>query len=376
MIRAVRVPHRLLACVVFLLALAGCAGGNGSSALAQAYPAASGGAPKGAYPANGSLAPACPDAPGPIGEALVFGMDNNLYAISPSGGSAQQLTNVSNNVYATDPAWSPDGQTLAYTLAMPASDPNLSWLPVGVICGLDRATGKARLLAKGAAPLDGLTEATWTPDARALIVTMHQPRLDANQAYVGTNVTIMRYDLAGGAAQVVVKDGLNPTLTPDGKQLAFVQLNPTDLSTTLMLARADGQAATPLPPVDPPLDLIVGPRYSPDGRQIVFAATGGVQDAPSGSVGRRSWLEQLLGVQVASAHGPPSNLWLVDSVGQPPRRLTDFGLDDPRMAWSPDGTKIVYTHGFGGVFVYDLASRENRQISPLGNYGGITWTAK
>ena len=33
---------------------------------------------------------------------------------------------------------------LAYTLSRPAADPDLSWLPVGIICGLDRDTGKVR----------------------------------------------------------------------------------------------------------------------------------------------------------------------------------------------------------------------------------------
>ena len=315
-------------------------------------------------------APGCADAPGPISGAIVFGADNNLYAVGVDGGATIQLTTVTANTYAYEPSWSPDGQTLAYTLSAPTDDPDLSWLPVGRICALDRSTGKGRLLARGSTPLESLTEATWTPDGAALILTAHQPQLDGNKVYTGDRMTITRYDLANGTQQPLITNGFNPTLAPDGQRLTYIQLNSDDLSTQLWFANADGQSAQPMPMPQTTLGLISGPRWSPDGRQIVFGATGSTTGL---ATPRRSWLERLLGVQVARAHGLPVDIWIVDAEGRATRQLTHKGLDDPRLAWSPDGKQVAYTNGFGGVFVLDLATDQARKLTDAGNYGGISW---
>jgi Tol biopolymer transport system component len=359
--------------MLLVLLLAGCGSPTQPSPGGAAPAAASASA---AQPVGVDAAPAatiaCPDAPGPIDGPIVFGADNNLFAVGVDGGPVTQLTDVPANVYAFEPAWSPDGATLAYTLSAPTSDPNLSWLPVGRICGMDRGTGKGKLLAQGAETLQSLTEASWTPDGAALTLTVHQPHLDANKVYTGESMTITRYDLASGAQQPLVKDGFNPTLSPDGQRLVYMQLNTSDLSTNLWFANQDGQAATPMPPQPETLGLIVSPRWSPDGAQIAFGASGG-------AVGQRlqpaarSWLERLLGVSVARAHGAPADIWLITAEGTSPQRITQKGLDDPRIAWSPDGKRIAYTNGYGGVFVLDLASKQEQMITEQGNYGGISW---
>lgn len=367
-----RLVHGFL--MLLALLLAGCGSptatlpAGGAQSSAQAGTAAD--APVGVgAPAQASVT-TCPDAPGPIQGAIVFGADNNLFAVGVDGGSTTQLTKVDANVYAFEPAWSPDGQTLAYTLSAPTGDPDLSWLPIGRICGFERSTGKGKLLAQSSAPLESLTEPAWTPDGRALVLTMNQPKLDANRVYTGNTMTIVRYDLAAGALQPLVQNGFNPTVSPDGQRLVYMQLNSADLSTHLWFANADGQSGQPLPSQKEPLGLIVAPRWSPDGQQVAFGASGtGVGRAAP----RRSWLERLLGVGVARAHGAPADIWLVDAAGQSVRRVTNKGLDDPRIAWSPDGKRIAYTNGYGGVFVLDLASNAEQMLTEQGNYGGISW---
>lgn len=366
---------RLVHGVLMLLALllAGCGSPTATTSVGAARSSAQAGtgdAPVGVGAPVGAPAANCPDAPGPIQGAIVFGADNNLFAVSVDGGSATQLTSVPANQYAFEPAWSPDGQTLAYTLSAPTADPDLSWLPVGRICGLDRSTGKGRLLVQSSVTLESLTEPAWTPDGQALVVTRNQPKLDANRVYTGTTMTIVRYDLATSTEQALVPNGFNPTISPDGQRLAYMQVNSADLSTNLWFANADGQAGQPLPAQKEPLGLIVAPRWSPDGQQVAFAASG----TAVGQAGpRRSWLERLLGVRVARAHGAPAEIWLADGAGQSVRRVTSKGLDDPRIAWSPDGKQIAYTHGYGGVFVLDLASNQEQMLTEQGNYGGISW---
>lgn len=367
-----RPVHAFLMLLALLLAGCGTPTTTPSAGGAQSsgQPAAAVDVPVGVDAPAEASAITCPDAPGPIQGAIVFGADNNLLAVDADGGDTMQLTSVAANVYAFEPAWSPDGQTLAYTLSAPTADPNLSWLPIGRICGLDRSTGKGKLLAQSSASLESLTEPTWTPDGRALVVTMNQPKLDANRVYTGSSMTIVRYDLAAGTLQPLVQNGFNPTVSPDGQRLAYMQLNSADLSTNLWFASVDGQSGQPLPTQKEPLGLIVAPRWSPDGQQVAFGASGTSvgQAAP-----RRSWLERLLDVQVARAHGAPADIWLVDAAAQTARRVTNKGLDDPRIAWSPDSKQIAYTNGYGGVFVLDLASNGEQMLTEQGNYGGISW---
>ncbi|CAA9268445.1 MAG: hypothetical protein AVDCRST_MAG93-2523, partial [uncultured Chloroflexia bacterium] len=77
----------------------------------------------------------CPDAPGPIKGSIVFVGDGNLIAVDQDGGNLQQLTTLPTVQWSQNPAWSPDAQTLAYTLNVQNPDAALSWLPVSIIFG-------------------------------------------------------------------------------------------------------------------------------------------------------------------------------------------------------------------------------------------------
>lgn len=375
---------RLSATALLLAVVAGC---NSAPALdnAAAFPSPANGAappsdvgagtvPIASYPVpDGSSTQAttgCPDADGPIAGPIVFGMDSNLLAIGADGGTPQPLTRVGGGLFAYEPTWSPDGRTLAYTLLRPADDPDLNWLPVGVICGLDRDTGTGRLLARGSEPLHGLNEPAWSPDGASLLLTLHQPQLNGERQYTGDKMTLVRYNLAGGTIQPLVVDAMSGTLSRDGTRLAYLHIDPQDLTATLMVGGADGNGAEPVPQPEPPLFLLFMPRWSPDGGHIAFTASGG--GAAPAQPSSRTWLERLLGIRVARAHGAPTDVWIADTGGRP-QRLTAQALDDARVAWSPDGTQLAVTNGSGGITLLDVATAEQRPLTDQGNYGGIAW---
>jgi Tol biopolymer transport system component len=275
--------------------------------------------------------------------------------------------------------WSPDGTTLAFTLSTPSTAKDLEWLPVGVICGIDRATGKGRVLAHGASPTTSLEEPTWPPDGQALMLAMHQPKLDPNNTYVADVVSVVRYNLADGNIQRLMQDGTSPQLAPDGQRLAYLHRDPQTVAPTLMLAQPDGQNPQPIAlqassggSVMP--SISTSPRWSPDSQQIALAVSGATAGASPDRSSGRTLVDRLLGVGLARAHGAPSDIWLINRDGQALNRVTRKSLDDPRVAWSPDGKHVAYTSTMPkGVYVVDLTTMQEQQLSTQGDAGGITW---
>src|SRR5207244_1713802 len=153
---------------------------------------------------------------------------------------------------------------------------------------------------------------------------------------------------------------------------AYVHLDQQTFDVTLMVADPSGKSTRSLIPSPPQFSSLLTPRWSPDGRQLVFTASGNSQ-AGGGAVDHpaRTIIDRLLGISVAEAHGIPAFLWLVDADGKNLRRISPRGLDDPRAAWSPDGKTLAYSTGGGGVTLLDLASNQEHMITQQGNYGGI-----
>ncbi|GAC1548296.1 MAG: hypothetical protein NVS2B7_24150 [Herpetosiphon sp.] len=291
------------------------------------------------------------------------------------GSNGQQLIVPEINSRAADPLWSPDGTTLGFVWTQPAQDRELPWLQVGMICGWDRATGKGRVLAQGRSPIDSVEEFSWTADGKGVIVTLHLPVLDAKKTYVGDTISLARVSEPGGAPEPFLQNASSPMLSPDGKQLLFVQFDPqTYAMTGIMVGGPDGSAAKAVATEKQGFVGLVRPAWSPDSKRIVFAGSGGPikgsTQAPMQGV-----IDWLLGTGVAEAHGVPADLWTVNADGNNLRRFTDKGYDDPRAVWSPDGKAIFFSAGgAGGVYRRELDSKQERQLSKEGDYGGIAIT--
>lgn len=330
---------------------------------------------------EGANLPPCPDIQ-PISGPIVFGYGNNIQAMKESVGEPQQLTKIPDTWWAHEPAWSPDGQTLAYSLDRPASDPQLDWLPVGVICAADRETGKGRVLARGKVETDSFSEVSWTPDGKALLIVLHRRLLDDKKQYLGDKTMIVRFDIATSDYQTLIDNAISPALSPDGKHLAYINLDDTAGNTPVMVAQADGKEARPLLPNNAQVGTAYTPRWSPDGSQITFTATSGTiptskaPKIPGRDSPLRAFFDRLTGVSVAEAHGLPAFLYIVGADGKGLHRLSEKGLDDPRAAWSPDGKRLAFLSGTFGVTLVDLASGKEQHITDQGNFGGISWASK
>ena len=234
----------------------------------------------------------------PDGSQLAFVERNgSLTVIGPEGSSPKVLTqpraySPSTNSWSgesvSDPAWSPDGNHIAF-----ASSTNFETLDIHIV---DREGANRRVLVR-----DG-REPAWSPNGDRIAFTRMTGEGDSQ---------IELLDLDQGKQQVLVGEkGMSyshPTWEPSGFGLAFASA-PHDDWAWISVVTQDGSEAHSITPCQ--LKPIPGePAWSPDGTRVAFADGRGIASiAPDGS----------------------SSLRLTATAG------------DHAPAWSPDGSKIAF----------------------------------
>jgi Tol biopolymer transport system component len=110
---------------------------------------------------------------------------------------------------------------------------------------------------------------------------------------------------------------------------------------------------------------IAYPRFSPDGRQLAFAAITELRSPFRGAPATA-----LIGAPLG--HGFPYEIWLVGADGHELRDVPDAINDDPSVTWSPDGTQVLVYGGWGSLLI-DVASGEQTALPFLAGYGSLAW---
>lgn len=348
--------------------------------------------PAGVVPVTTAV-PASPAAgPGP----LIYAFAGTLWALDPAGGDPTNLTpDLPPNTFAADPALSPDGATLAHTrIVTPPSagvgTPRTAALPGTDLYLMNVSGGGARLLLAHDRPGALVERPAWTPDGRALVYAYSAPVQGPDGRYTGSIRELQRLDLATGERTSLVKEAEDPALAPapagaaSPPLLAYVLTEQRTFKQALWVAGADGRDGRKLLETDPTAEntftAFSAPRFSPDGRRLVFAAVGGPGVVPppparpgGGLPGRLArWLLEPVVPRKVAAHGPPWDIWTVALDGGDLRRLTELYEDDPSPAWSPDGSRVAFLAG-GGLYITGADGRGLVKISERGSYSALVW---
>jgi len=261
--------------------------------------------------------------------------------------SAVRLT-TDDSASETDPAWSVDGSTIAYSYQM-VENADIWMIPA--------AGGSATRVTT-----DALQDAdpSWSPDGSMIVFRSNRKLPPAH----GQN--LWKKVVAGGAATQVTfsRDyDWNPAWSPDGSTICFARGLHTYERTLWVVSVMGGQEE----------QLVDGvahtPAWSPDGSQIAFAAksvgfwhlfvtaaTGGsmqqiTPNRPSSNyVDDPTWSPdgQHIAYLANSPASPEPQIWIIAATGGEPWQLTDGDGTDRTPDWSPDGSQIAFSSNRNG----------------------------
>lgn len=244
-----------------------------------------------------------------------------IFTIEPNGSHKRQLTFSEGGNYL--PAWSPDGQRLAFVS-------NRNGSPEIWVMDLDGSNQK-QLTQSG-----GNLLPAWSPDGGKIAfthVTLGRPQ-----------IWVMQAD--GSHPRPLTTEGFNnvPTWSPDGDKIAYWSGNAEGFGQVWVMDAKDGANKTQL----------TFPRFD------AYTPKGSSANAPA-------WLHNDRIVYWSGIEHQYGQVWVMDADGGNPRQLTteEAPISSDNPTWSPDGTQILFDTNRRGkpeVWVMDADGQQQRVL--------------
>ena len=280
--------------------------------------------------------------------------NQDIWVISPDGSGLTRLTN--DPWHSVAPAISPDGTKIAFTSQRtdPDRDPPGPGPPDIYVMNADGSsvvnlTGNVvksiGIKAANVAP-------AWSPDGSKIAFASDR------DSDVNVDIFVMNAD---GTKPVNLTnnpfhDNL-PTWSADGTKIAFESSRDFDSSIEIYAMNADGTAPTRLTTrLASPGTNSGGsgqPAFSPNGTKIAFVT------------------------RVSAAFpGSTNEIWVMNADGSNPVSLSQYPANNDYPAWSPDGTRMVFTaNALEDLFVMNAdGSNPTNLTNHPGRYQRPAWS--
>ena len=352
-----------LATIALVFFAAACGGASTPATAPFARPSATIERP----PVRTSLVEGTPAPPPTLTGKFVFAPgDGSIWLQDPANGKPTPLLKPSPELFNDAPSFAPDGSAIVYV----RSNLNAQGIAQNAIY---RTRVDGSLDEPVVAPNENKTSYNWPHyswDGKWVYFTSSFPVPPNKQ-----ESAILRVPVGGGETQTMVKDARMSTESPDGKSIAFIRFNFDTFTGGLWIANTDGSGERELLN-DQVFVMISAPQFSPDGTQILFAASGPNTRPLPGIQSYRApqCAPQLLCMfaKPARADGLPWDLWTVTPDGSKFTRLTQVGADSPWPAWSRDNKQVAF-FDTSGQYLVDIPTGTLAQISKNGGHGVFGW---
>jgi Tol biopolymer transport system component/DNA-binding winged helix-turn-helix (wHTH) protein len=249
----------------------------------------------------------------------------NIFLLSLESLEKTRLTSLTAGSYGDySPSFSPDGKTLVFKRAMINKF-------YGQVYFVPITGGEPKRLTNdmnwGIRP-NGFA---WTPDGREIVFTMSS----AGRA------SLWRASVSGTTPERLAAAGdkvCEPVISRQGDRLAYTQYSDDYNIWRFEAPSSLGRTGAPTNLI-PSTFYDTSPRYSPDGKKIVFK----------------------------SARSGNSEIWVCESDGSNPIKLTSFGgPDNGSPRWSPDGRQIAFdgrVEGSFDIYVINASGGKPRRLT-------------
>lgn len=269
--------------------------------------------------------------PGISATQVLYDEGTRIYRVDTDGAGRTPITRASER--ALSPAWSPDGSRMAFTLMGDGTAP---------VVVQSLASG-ARVLVPGTARGLNITP-VFTPDGQSVIYAQStEAGTDLYLANVAQMCCVQRLTVAR------YSDNLSPTISPDGRRIAFISNRPGVPQVYVM--SADGTAQELLAPFDfGATGDSYAPDWSPDGASVVFHR---------------------------EVSGTPQ-VFVLDVASRKLRQLTSVGRNED-ASWAPDSRHVVFVSNRSGarqLWVVDVESGRVRQLATPGAARLPAWSRR
>lgn len=307
--------------------------------------------------------------------SLLITRDNSLFLRDLKTSKETKLCSAPEGMFVTYPAWSADGKQYLYALDSPfIGNVTANWGSDFYLA--DANGGNRRLLLKHEQPGVELESPSWTPDGKTIVYSYFLTKYDAQGQYQGQTYEARSIDVASGAVSKLASDANSTDLCRDGSKLTYVNFNDTDFTSYgIWVSDANGQNGKAIVNSSTGMQAFFAPRFSPDCKQIIFAAVGGglrqIDPAPRGG---GNLLTRLLGPllpSAAAAHGAPWDLWLVNVDGSGLKRITNLNEDLPYLEWDANGQSVVFI-GTNGLYTMSPDGANIKKIGQGAVHGQIS----
>ncbi len=205
----------------------------------------------------------------------------------------------------------------------------------------------------------------WSSDSQSIYYGRLYQTFPGTPPTQPTGYFLDRYTFSSSSAQTLISNVLNVRISKDGRKLFYVSIDVDTTLSNIYVANPDGSNSRSLLP-DGENWIIDSIAVSPDGESIVFSSAD-KSEFPSSL----SWIDGLMGVEVAQAHNVPSDLFIM-KVGEAPRQITHLADSGFAEDFSPDGHWIAFTCG-SGTYIIRADGSEQIQISSVQSFGGFQW---
>jgi Tol biopolymer transport system component len=260
----------------------------------------------------------------PDGTRLAFTYGAELYLFDSRDGTQRVLPTGVEVDGASRPAWSPDGNEVAFASVITEEVVNEpgpggkyssgATSSLSDLYSIHVDLGTVRKLTTG----KQTTDPAWAPGRQIVYSSLAQDRWELNIIDPGGG----HRALTDGGAGV----NRRAAWSPDGTEIAFLR-DAGGLQARLNTIRPDGSGLRQLSNL--PIDLVQGdqPAWSPDGSTIAV------------STSLNGYLD------IVTGNKPGRDLYVVSSDGSGERRLTqsaERGVADRGPTWSPDGDQLAF----------------------------------